>query len=188
MKRAAYSLSMLVCAMGLFGCADDAEDFDSVDVVVAPATNFCKYQTFGFLSTDTVVEPGVKVPASVALLDPTSRSAIRSELLLRGLTEANDNPDIHINLFYRVSSEQIDATQCAGLGGSGGYFYYGCGDVTYTDVPFGAEVIDLVDREATSSFLTGLIQGIATGEADTGRLTALISRVFDSYPMGTSCN
>lgn len=173
---------------GLCGCGDSTEDFDSVDVVVDPLTEFCAYQTYSFLSSEVVVEPGVRVPASAALIDPTSRSAIRSELTLRGLVETDQDPDIHVNLFYRASNETIDATQCAGFGGSGGYFYYGCDDVTYTDVPFGAEVIDLIDRQAARSFLTGLIEGILTGEADSQRLTAMISQVFASYPSRSTCN
>ena len=153
--RTALIASLLILA----GCASGPTIRSDVD----PAVNFSEYKTFGFhqpLDTDS--------PSYGTLLSARLKANVRSELVTRGLTYSESDPELRIDFHANVKDKQEyrSAPYSLGIHGCYGYGYrpFGyCGgfepEITSYEYKQSALVIDVIDVKRSEVVWQGSAEG-----------------------------
>lgn len=183
--RAFGSSTTLLLFLLVVGCATGP----SIRVDKDPAADMSAYKTFGFfdqLSTDrahysTIVTSRLK-------------QAARTQLEAKGYTYAEQNPDLLVNFFVKVSEKQeIRSTPSATIGV--GYYGYRGGmygawggypyDVQTVNYKAGTLSIDLVDAKKNALVWQGLAEGRVSDEAYKNpgpAIDAVVAQIFSNFP------
>ena len=183
--RAFGSFTTVVVLLLVAGCASGP----SIRVDKDPAADMSAYKTFGFfdqLATDranysTIVTSRLK-------------QATRTQLEAKGLTYSEQDPDLRVNFFLKVSEKQeVRSTPSATVGV--GYYGYRGGmygawggypyDVETVNYKAGTLNIDLVDAKKNSLVWQGLAEGRVSDEAYKNpgpAIDAVVAQIFSNFP------
>ncbi len=155
-----------------------------------PKADFSKYKTFNFMPAP----PGQQTEQYQSFTERFLRDAIEKELLARGMSKDETNPDMLVN-FYIHTKEKVSSTTSPsmsmgyyGYRGRYGYSYgFGYGtDTTVRQYTEGTLNIDLVDAAQNNLVWEGLAIGTVS-ESDRGKVqekaTDAVQRIFNKYPV-----
>jgi hypothetical protein len=151
-----------------------------------PSVDITQYKTFGFfdkLDTDYRYE---------SLVTQYLKQASKQEMIKRGFTFSNDNPDLLINFSRQITDKQeirnLPAANQGRYYNYSGQIYYETmiGYEPYIDnYQHGKLAIDIVDRQQNKMIWQGVAEGRVT-EQDQSNLKAAIPKVvadiFKQFP------
>ena len=178
-------VAIAVMAMTLAACASGPtieSDYDR-------SADFSKFRTFGF-----AIPLSIETRNYSSIIGDHFRSAIKSELQLRGYTESN-NPDLLVDV-AAVFQDKTSVTQTQSMGASPYYGYrrgmydpwhgYGYGTEThvrqYTE---GTVNVDLIDIKQKRLVWEGIAKGTVKEKGREGmgqRIASGVSQMFANYP------
>ncbi len=154
-----------------------------VRVSMDPFADFDGYRTFGFMQPLGTDRNGTRTLLSGHLMEATTR-----ELMNRGLTLDNTNPDIRVNFLsssqtgIRTANQPVSAMA---LRGYGAWSNYRTGPSTMSDITEGAVSIDLVDSRTNLLVWEGVARDRVT-ESTSDNMRAVIgeavARMFEDFP------
>jgi len=171
MKR--WTLALIGTALVMAGCGTIKvySDFD-------PTVDFTRYATFDFIGRPKGLD---------TFMQQRARSAVLNRLRARGLTRADERPDLLVAIAARTRVYKQINTVNWGWGYVWGW-YGGMGGATsyVSDVPVGSLVIDLVDARSNQLVWRGLarVDLSADPQKNARILEDAIAMIFDRYPPG----
>jgi hypothetical protein len=184
MKLSAVFIAVL-SAILLLGCSSVSvtTDYDH-------EANFAALKTFEWM---TVSKDVLSANASTnmfqnSLVDKRFRTAVKSELEAKGLSENSTNPDFLV-MYHTGTQEKVNVTNYGyGYGRWGGYGYGG-GGVDVQQYTQGTIILDFVDSKTKQLVWRGVATGALADKPDPKtveeRLTGIVQQLLANYPPGT---
>jgi len=172
MKRIGW-LASFALAAALVACSSISTNAD-----YNPATDFSKYQTFGWHETNSIKDQ---------IWHDRIRSAITAELQRKGLRLDESNPQLWVAAHTRLDEQTQINTYNTGWGyGWGWYGGMGMQTSTVQQIPVGTLIVDLVDANQKEL----VWRGTATKTLDPGsspeekqkHLDEAVQKMFGNYP------
>ncbi|TGE15943.1 DUF4136 domain-containing protein [Hymenobacter elongatus] len=152
------------------------------------SVNFRAFKTWAWYPQQPTDSEGGPAEGYQSFLDTRLRTAVESEMVKKGLTRVDKNPDVYVAYSAKVEDKQRSN---AGYGSPFGYPYYGYGYGAFgrgayqpiTDYKAGTVIIDLVDAKRKQLAWRGF------GEAQIDQQTIseqeayrIVGSVLGSYP------
>ena len=173
---------LLLLAVTASGCGSGITvqfDYDT-------SAEFSNYKTFAWYQEQRVAVGDARAAMQMnTLLDNRIRQATKDELIARGMTEDEENPDVIV--IYHTGIE--DKVQVTNYGyGYGGYGYHGWGgrSVDVYQYQEGTLIIDLIDAKnqqlAWRGWATGVVDDRPDPERQEEDIQRVMSRIFENYP------
>jgi Domain of unknown function (DUF4136) len=143
-------------------------------------TDFSRYRTWGWKEDGSIKND---------IIARRIQSLLGAELGKKGLTRADDNPDLWVAVHVRLSKEtQVNYYNSGwGYGWRGGYYGgMGMSTATVQEIPVGTLVVDLVDGRAKElvwrGTATDTLKPERTPEEKEKALGEAFAKLFEKYP------
>ncbi len=175
MKRLMTALAFAPLAL-VVSCASGP----TISTDYNPATNFARYSSFGFKSTEQIADP---------IVESRIRNAITAALTSRGWTRNDQDPSIWIVAHVSLSEQTQLYTYNAGWGY--GWRWGGGPSTTMVEkIPVGTILIDLVDARDNQMVWRGTasktLKEKASPEERQRNLNEAMGKLFANFPPGQS--
>ncbi|QHJ08099.1 DUF4136 domain-containing protein [Hymenobacter busanensis] len=177
---AAVGLSLL---LGAAGCASVprvgvTSDFDH-------ATNFRAYKTWSWYPEQPTDAEGGPAKGYNSFFDKRMRVAVEAEMVRKGFTKVERNPDVFVAYSARVENKQ--QTNPAPYGPYGYPFWYGYGAFNrpyqVTDYKAGNIIIDIVDAKRKELVWRGYGQSqVDNQNISEAEVNRIVAGVLGDYP------
>lgn len=170
--------------------------FAQISAGINPKANLGAYKTFAWLDPDIKAGPNPMYKSE--LLNSTVKTAVNTELTIRGMKEDEQAPDALIQ-FHTYTQQQQRTNYSGGypymgyMGGWGrwgGFYPYGMGwggnnayQYRYTE---GTLVVDILDARTKEVLWEGVIQGTLNGKVNRiqNQINSGVTKVFKKhYPI-----
>jgi Domain of unknown function (DUF4136) len=166
-NRLLMMLPALVCFSGLAPAQEVRYNFD-------PGTDFSKYRTYKWVEIKGSAHPN-------QLVDSQIKSAIESQLGMKGLTPSEQNPDVDVGYQISIDKEK-QLNSFGGWGGWGG----GMQTMTTSTINNGTLVVDFYDPGRKMLVWRGqgtkTIDPSSNPEKNQERLQKAVAKIMKNYP------
>ncbi|OON68344.1 DUF4136 domain-containing protein [Hymenobacter sp. CRA2] len=174
----------LTTLLGAAGCASVPRvgvttDFDH-------AVNFRNYKTWAWYPEQPTDAEGGPAKGYNSFFDKRMRTSLEAEMVRKGLTKVEKNPDVYLAYSARVEDKQQANTNY--YGPYGYPFWYGYGSAwnrpyTVTNYKAGNVIIDIVDAKRKELVWRGYGQAAVNNQTITEpEVNRIVSGVLEAYP------
>ncbi len=183
MKRILLSTLLLSGVLALAGCASQPH----ISSQSRLDTDFASYKTYAWVSPLATDNAGYST-----IITSHFKSAVQSQMSVRGYTFDANNPDLLINFFSNVETRSATRSSPSVSVGYRGGFAYGLSmpllgnTVESRNYKVGTVSIDVVDAKRKELVWAGALEGALSSKAmqnPNGAIQSAVVQIFTKYPV-----